>query len=497
MTKTILSILLTSLLLPLKSVSQGTISISDKNPPALSAIKEADLKKDLYAMTADHFNGRSAGTIDEMNASAWCADQMRAVGLKPGGDNGTFFQFFSLWRNQVSTNSTIKVGDRSFEIWKDVLIAQAAPAHVTAQIVLLNNPSKADIEKAEIKDKAIAVQVSDKDFNQHVSIPEWRYGTFLMRKYGNDLLAKGVSAIIFVVDDFGERSWIQAAENYKRGSFDIEGGANTVATSKPPILWLHKNALNLVQETATLQANLLVNQYLYPSVNIIGKIEGTDPLLKNEYVLFSGHQDAHGIRNPYGNDSIYNGADDNASVNVAMLAIARAFKKSPGKRSVLFVFHGAEERGLFGSRWYSSHPTVDRSSIVAVLNGDMIGRNHPDSAAVLGAQPPHRSSSDLVKMVMDANNEGPRFKLDTLWDKVDHIEGWFFRSDHLPYVRLGIPSLMFTTLLHEDYHTPMDDAAHIDFKKLKKMTDWIYRTGWKVANIPKRPAPEPNFKLER
>jgi hypothetical protein len=100
-------------------------------------------------------------------------------------------------------------------------------------------------------------------------------------------------------------------------------------------------------------------------------------------------------------------------------------------------------------------------------------------------------------MAMDANNEGPKFKLDTLWDKVDHVEGWFFRSDHLPYVRLGIPSLMYTTLLHQDYHTPMDDAEHIDYKKLKKMTDWIYRTGWKVANSAKRVAPEPNFKLER
>ncbi|MEJ7675278.1 MAG: M28 family peptidase [Chitinophagaceae bacterium] len=164
---------------------------------------------------------------------------------------------------------------------------------------------------------------------------------------------------------------------------------------------------------------------------------------------------------------------------------------------LLFVFRGAEERGLFGSRWHSAHPVVDRSNIVAVLNGDMIGRNHPDSAAVLGVQPPHLSSSELAKMAFDANNEGPRFKLDTLWDKVEHVEGWFFRSDHLPYVRLGIPSLMYTTLLHPDYHTPMDDAEHIDYKKLKKMTDWMYRTGWKVATVKKRPAPELNFKLER
>ena len=477
--------------------AQNNKAAISPQPPALSAITEADLKRDLYAMSADHFRGRSAGTIDEMNASVWCADQMRAVGLKPGGDNGTYFQFFSLWRNVVSNNSSIKIGDRSFNIWKEVMVAQTAPANISAPIIFLNNPTKAEIDKADVKGKAVAVQTSKEGFNQNVSIPEWRYGGYLMRRYGNDLLAKGVAAILFIADDFGMQSWEQAAENYKRGLYDIEGGPNAIVTVKAPVLWFKSNTVNFFKEASTLHANIMVNQFLYPSVNVIGKIDGTDPVLKKEYVLFSGHQDAHGIRNPYGTDTIYNGADDNGTVNVSMLAIARAFKKKPGKRSALFIFHGAEERGLHGSRWYASHPIVEKSSIVAVLNGDMIGRNHPDSAAVLGVQTPHKSSSELVQMAMDANMEGPKFKLDTLWDKVDHIEGWFFRSDHLPYVRAGIPSLMYTTLLHEDYHTPMDDAQHIDYKKLKKMTEWIYRTGWKVANAPKRPLPEPGFKLER
>jgi len=161
------------------------------------------------------------------------------------------------------------------------------------------------------------------------------------------------------------------------------------------------------------------------------------------------------------------------------------------------VIHGAEERGLLGSKYYTAHPTIPLSNIVTVLNGDMIGRNHPDSAAVLGTIPPHRTSTELVNMVLEANNEGPKFKLDTEWDKASHPEGWFFRSDHLPYARLGIPSLMYTTLLHPDYHTPQDNAENIDYAKLKKMTDWMYRTGWKVANADKRPARDPNFKLER
>jgi Zn-dependent M28 family amino/carboxypeptidase len=140
---------------------------------------------------------------------------------------------------------------------------------------------------------------------------------------------------------------------------------------------------------------------------------------------------------------------------------------------------------------------VPASSIVAVLNGDMIGRNHADSAALLGVQMPHRNSADLVAMALEANNEGPKFKLDTLWDKVTHIEGWYFRSDHLPYARAGYPAVFYSTLLHSTYHTPMDDSERIDYKKLKRMTEWIYRTGWKVANAPLRPKVDEGFQLER
>src|SRR5205085_8972524 len=130
-----------------------------------------------------------------------------------------------------------------------------------------------------------------------------------------------------------------------RGLYDIEGGPNALATPKIPVLWLHGSNIDWVKrEGAILTATINVEHFEYPSVNIIGKIEGTDPILSKEYILFSGHQDHDGIRLAYGTDSIYNGADDNGSVSVALLAIARAFKKSPGRRSALFWWHGAEER---------------------------------------------------------------------------------------------------------------------------------------------------------
>jgi Zn-dependent M28 family amino/carboxypeptidase len=283
-----------------------------------------------------------------------------------------------------------------------------------------------------------------------------------------------------------------------RGLYDIEGGPNAVATTKIPVLWLHAANIDWVKtEGSVLTATINVEHFKYPSVNVVGTIDGSDAQLSKEYVLFSGHQDHDGIRLAYGTDSIYNGADDNASTSAALIAIARAFKKTPARRSALFVWHGAEERGLLGSRWYSSHPTVPKSSIVAVLNADMIGRNNADSAALLGVQPPHKNSSDLVSMALTANDEGPKFKLDTLWDKVDHPEVWYFRSDHLPYARAGIPAIYFSTLLHSDYHTPMDEANRINYPKLKKMAEWMYRTGWKIANANQRPNLESDFKLER
>ena len=468
------------------------------NPPALNLIRTEDLKKDLYQLADAHFKGRSAGTVDELNASLWLAEKYRAIGLKPAGDEGSYFQYFNLWQNQVADNSSIQINNTFLRMWKDVAVAQMANTSLNASIVYLGNALDLDTNKIDVRGKVVAIESNPKGINLDVSLPTWRYNRYILTKYGNPLIRKGATAIIFISDDVAENAWEDAVENYKRGTYDIDGGPAENLTTRIPVLWLHANAKrDLQNNTATIKANIIIVKHAYPSVNIIGVVPGTDPTLKSEYVLYSGHTDAHGIRNVIKNDSIYYGADDNASVDVAMLANARAFVKNPAKRSVIFVIHGAEERGLLGSRYYSSHPTVPVNSIVAVLNGDMIGRNNTDSAALLGAIPPHRNSLDLVNMAFAANKEGPAFKLDTTWDRPAHIEGWYFRSDHLPYARLGIPSIMYSSLLHPDYHTPQDNADNINYPKLKKMADWMYRTGWKVANAPARPQTDRGFKLER
>jgi Zn-dependent M28 family amino/carboxypeptidase len=127
----------------------------------------------------------------------------------------------------------------------------------------------------------------------------------------------------------------------------------------------------------------------------------------------------------------------------------------------------------------------------------MIGRNHPDSATLLGTQPPHRNSGDFVALALRANERTARFALDSLWDRPTHPEGWYFRSDHLPYARRGVPALMWSSNLHPDYHTPRDTPASIDYAKLLRMARWMYLTGWYVANAPTRPRVDEGARLER
>lgn len=468
---------------------------SAQTPPALAAIRQQDIKTDIFEMAGDHFRGREAGTLDELKIAVWLAEKARAMGLRPGGDDGTYFQFFSMARNRISPASTIAIGTHSLQLWTEVQVPQTAPSTVNAPILFID---KADTNRTDFKGKAVALVASPEGLNLNVSLSPRRYMGYVARRYATVLLAKGAAAVLFIADSLAESSWALNASFFDHGTYANEGDPGDKVLQHQPVLWLHASALPLIKEPGqSLTVQLNIEHFLYPSVNVIAIQDGKDAILKKEYVVFSGHLDHDGVRNYPGTDSIYNGADDNASVNVALMAIARAFHQQPGRRSALFIWHGAEERGLLGSRWYAVHPTVPKSSLVAVLNGDMIGRNSPDSAALLGVIPPHRNSSELVAMSLAANQEGPKFLLDTLYDKATQIEGWYFRSDHLPYARAGIPAVFFTSLLHPDYHTPRDEPSRIDTEKITRIAQWMYRTGWKIANRDKRPAVDPDFKLER
>ena len=491
-------------------------------PLAISRIRQQDLKRDLFILAGDSMRGREAGTLDEMRASMWIADQLRAIGVRPAGDNGTYFQWWPMRRARLSTSSVIRIGSRTFTLWTDIAASAVAEADIASQTVWAGDGRDSSID---VRGKVAVAELSppaNPPRPTSPNTPEYRYARAAMTAEGAALARRGATAVILVADTTSEKAFDGVLAVASRGTYGVEGlssgrgagagggrggpagggrgGAGGRGGGQPnvPVLLVHRDLLDELRAAdKPAIVRLVTEHFTYPSVNIIGKVAGTDPKLRDEYVLFSSHQDHDGVRYSIAGDSIWNGADDNGSTSVALLAIARAWVHQPGKRSALFVYHGAEERGLLGSNYHVAFPVVPLGHIVAVLNGDLIGRNNPDSASLLGIQPPHRNSTALVQMALEANARTGKFALDSIWDRPTHPEGWYFRSDHLPYARLNVPALMYSTNLHSDYHTPRDEPTRIDYAKLTRMTQWMYLTGWIVANSKERPPIDPGFKLER
>jgi hypothetical protein len=480
-------------------------------PAALSAVREADLRRDVGEMAGPAMRGREGGTLDEMRASIWMAEQYRRIGLKPLGEDGTYFQWLDMTRTRVSvTSSTASVGGRALTLYQDIIPLGVVPAQATGQILWIADATDTTVD---VRGRIVATTVLAPAPNS-IRVNSYtfasRYADAAINATTSRFARRGASAVLLVASPAVDSAFEVVSSARSRGTYDVDNAVPRTATGSPrlappPALGSGQTPAYLVRasmrETLSTQpqAELAVRleRFTTPTVNIIGVVRGTDPRLRDEYVLFSSHQDANGVRTTLEGDSVHAGADDNASVSAAILAAARAFVRQPGKRSVLFINHGSEERGLIGSRYHAAHPVVPLSQIVAVLNGDMIGRNNPDSAALLGSQPPHRNSSDLVAMALRANELTGRFALDTIWDRPTHNEGWYFRSDHLPYARMNVPALMYSTNLHDDYHTPRDNPGRIDYPKLTRMSQWMYLTGWFAANAVERPKLDPGFKLER
>ncbi|MBA3646717.1 MAG: M28 family peptidase [Gemmatimonadaceae bacterium] len=491
--------------------SAQTATHSVAVPAAISAIREADIKRDLYQLASDAMRGREAGTLDELRASVWVSEQMQKIGLKPLGDFGSWFQWWNMRRTRISTpNSSVTLAGKPLTLWSDVTPVTNVNAELSAPTVF----GSASDTTLDIRGKVAIVQIVAPPAAQVRSTTntyEYNYTRAAIVDQGNKLISRGAAGVIFVADSIAEIAFNGLGVIQSRGAYTVVDGAPLVTgrtpnpnalttlrqpTTQIPLFIVHGSALaDWRKDGQAVTVSIRSESFDYPSNNVIGVVRGTDPKLRDEYVLFSAHTDHDGVRYPLAGDSIWNGADDNASTSAAVLAIARAFVQHPAKRSALFIINGAEERGLLGSRYHAAHPVVPITSIAAVLNGDMIGRNNRDTAGLLGSQPPHRNSMQLVQMAFDANNATGKFAIDSTWDRPTHPEGFYFRSDHLWYASLKIPTIYFTTELHSDYHTPRDEASRIDYAKLTHMAKWIYMTGWLAANAPVRPALDPGFVL--
>ena len=503
-------LLIASLLLPPPAGAQAIA----KPPSAMAAIRQRDIERDLGMLAGDALRGREAGTIDEMRASMWLAEEMRTIGLAPKGDLGSWFQWWNMRRTRVSsTSSSVSRAGRTLALWTEITPASNVAADLTGTTIFVGDARDTTVDVRGRIAVATLVAPPAAVIRSTTNTYEYNYTRPAITAMGSALAGRGAAAVVIVADSIADIAFDGVAAVQSRGTYDVIGGVprfirSAVAGAAPaaaatgagrsptPVLLVRRAALDDWRtDGQPVDIRLRSESFEYPSVNIIGVVRGTDAALRDEYVLFSSHQDHDGVRYPVAGDSIWNGADDNATTSVALLAIARAWVQRPSRRSALFIFHGAEERGLLGSRYHVAHPVVPLGRIVAVLNGDMLGRNHPDTAALLGSQPPHRNSMALVQMAIEANSVTSRFVIDSLWDRPAHPEGWYFRSDHVPYAERGVPALFFSSNLHRDYHTPRDEPKAIDYGKLTRITRWMYLTGWLAANATTPPALDPGFVL--
>jgi Zn-dependent M28 family amino/carboxypeptidase len=234
--------------------------------------------------------------------------------------------------------------------------------------------------------------------------------------------------------------------------------------------------------------------------NVVAVLEGSDPKLKDEYVAIGAHYDHVGIGSTTSNgDKIYNGADDDGSGTVAVLAIAEALSEGTRpKRSVLFVWHAGEEKGLWGSEFIVENPPVPINQIIVQLNIDMIGRSKkngdtnirntnltgPNEIYVIGSK---LMSTELGEISESVNKSFLNLKFNYKYDAPNDPERFFYRSDHFNYARKGIPIIFYFDGVHEDYHGLSDHPEKIDYLKMEKVTRTIYATLLKLADAPSRP----------
>ncbi|MFM7838230.1 MAG: M28 family peptidase, partial [Chitinophagaceae bacterium] len=223
------------------------------------------------------------------------------------------------------------------------------------------------------------------------------------------------------------------------------------------------------------------------STNIIGLLEGTD--LKDEFLVITAHYDHLGKRE---NNTIYYGADDDGSGTVSVLELAEAFVKAKAagkgpRRSIVFMTVSGEEKGLWGSAFYSDHPVFPLEKTTANLNIDMVGRIDPkrkqgDSTNYVYIVGDDKISSDLKPISEAINKKYTRLELDYKFNDPKDPERIYYRSDHFNFARKGVPIIFYFNGTHNDYHQPSDTPDKIDYRQMSKRAQLVFYTAWEMAN---------------
>ena len=501
-------------------------------------ITEGDLRTRIYIFADDSMMGRDAPREGDRMAADYLAAELGRLGLEPAGEDGTWFQDLPNVERGIEPGATLTVGGTTLRHGVDFLpTSLTRPRPLAGTQVVYGGVAGVD------PDRQISPAAAEGKFVILAAPPAGSSRNHAVRSVSRFSKAAGVGVVNLHLIPEKNRASVSApiVLNGVSPAEPVPEGPVTLALTPAAAEQLLGGRLEgrtpgSMGRTVT-GTFTLFNRPLSAGTarNVVAVLRGSDPALRGQYVAIGAHKDHVGYTdNPVDHDSaravfmaeyraqverraptaaelrvnvdslrriraprpdsIYNGADDDASGSMAVLEIAEALANAPTKpaRSILFVWHTGEEDGLLGSAYYTAHPTVPRDSIIAQINIDMIGRGTaqdvvgggPDYLIVVGHR---RMSQDLGNVIEAVNARQPRpFRFDLSWDAPNHPEQIYGRSDHANYARVGIPVAFFFTGLHADYHQITDEPQYIDYPHYTRITQYLNDVVVELANRPER-----------
>lgn len=502
-------------------VFSGSISVFAQNSSlksGLDAITAERMKAHVDFLASDELLGRNTPSAGLDTAAAYIVRKFEKYGVQPV--NGTYFHPLPLIIRSLGSDNLVEITNNG--VTKSLRIkTEFVPFDITANSEVSGNIVFAgygitapeynydDYAGIDVKGKVVLVMKHEPGEDDTASVFKGRDNT----KYSFELtkmkIARehGAVGMLVITDPLNHQLIIPRGFPWPSLSSILPNDALPMVLSNDepriPVVHIGKevasilfgsvDSLRNIQRTidsnfkpmsknfadVSVKIRTSINETPVNTSNIIGIIPGTDPKLKNEYLVIGAHYDHVGFEKNHkeGEDYIINGADDNASGTAGILGVAEAFSKlkEKPKRTVIFIAFAAEEKGLFGSEAYVNNPLVPLENTVAMINLDMISRNHPDSIFFEGA----KYTPDLVK-IAEAENNFIGFKI------LKDNEEYMGRSDHANFVKKKVPFLYFHSGEHPDYHTVRDNPDKINPEKVARVTQLVFRTAWYVANDSKR-----------
>ena len=521
---------------------------SDSGTPGDATITEARLSTDLHALSADSMRGRLVGTPEIEEAGDWIRARFESLGLEPAGDNGGYDQRFDLvWFSLGDGNRLTVSGAGGARDpgngWTPADFAGTATASgsvvfvgygiveprlgwddyqgkdVRGRIVLMLEGEPGAEDPASPFDGVVTAEASRPWRKALAAQERGAAGVLLVRGAPADSSVEDWARIHhgawpdtprrierFTLGDWAEDITIPGARVSTPLAETLVGGSGRTLADLAQAAEDANGGMGVVAlRGARVALTTAVQRHATPGRNILAMMEGSDPDLTDEVVIVSGHYDHNGADSV----DVYNGADDDGSGTVGVMAIAEAYARAAEqgdrpRRSVMFAVWDAEERGLLGAWFYTLRPLFPLPGTVAVLNMDMIGRNEEvpadGGARFRGLEPQTAESNanavnilgysrtpDLAAAVQAADETLAL----TLRMRYDNNESNLLRrSDHWPFLQNGVPAVWFHTGLHPDYHTPRDVADRINYEKMTRIVRLVHRTSWNLANADGRPTVE-------